>query len=53
MRIDDDLVQERLTQALPELATDLDCVRPDPNDIINALNEVGLFIVPSEALEDL
>lgn len=53
MRIDDDLVQERLTQALPELATDLDCVRPDPNDIINALNEAGLAVVPTEMLDEL
>ena len=51
MTIDDDLVQERLTEALPELKRDLDCLRPDPNDIISALNEVGLWIVPTESLE--
>jgi len=48
--IDDDLVQERLIEAIPELQRDLGCIRPDPEDIISALNEVGLFIVPVEAL---
>jgi hypothetical protein len=52
MTIDDDLVQERLTEALPELALDLACLRPDPNDIIEALNEVGLFLVPIEQLDE-
>ncbi len=48
MDIDDDLVQQRLIEALPELAADLDCERPDPEDVISALNEVGLVVVPIE-----
>ena len=51
--INDDLVQERLTEALPELAVDLNCVQPDPNDIIEALSEAGLAVVPMEMLDEL
>lgn len=52
MTIDDSVVQERLIQALPELSRDLNCARPDPEDLISALNEVGLMVVPTEQFDE-
>jgi hypothetical protein len=52
-RYDHELVQERLTEALPELIVDLDCEQRDPNDIVNALNEAGLYAVPKELLDEI